>query len=1679
MREAAEKKLIDSPESSPDPEGQTPEELIHELQVHQIELETQAEDLRRTHLELEESRNKYLDLYEFAPLGYLTLNNKALVTEVNLTGAKLLGADRKKLHNARFRKFIAPCDLETWDRYFISVLQNEKKITSTLMLTRGDGSLFPAQLESIRITGISEGNPTVRVAFSDVTERKIAESALQHQSRMLSILNDIITKANKADDLAHLLDSILSESLHLLDFDGGGIYMVDRSTRTANIVHSKNLPKEFLAEINTVSIDTKPYDTLFIKNKPIISENYAKISPNHSKKYGFQSIASIPLLSKGVAIGALNLASTRRYVISVEEKQTLLSICSELGSTIERMVIEEEAKNASINIETLFNSIDEMVFVLDMQGRIIVVNNTVVKRLSYTSEELTGTDVLLLHIPERRDEALQIIQGMIAGTITSCQVPVLAKDGSRIDVETKVTRGRWNGNEVFIGVTRDITERKRAEKALRESEENYRQLIENSHDIIYTLTAEGVFIFVSPAWTTLLGHTVTQVTGQSFQKFVHPDDIPRCMVWLQKVIGTGQRQEGVEYRVQHTNGTWYWHTSSAVPFKDKTGTIVGFYGIARDITKRKHAEETQVASEIRYRRLFETAQDGILILDADTGQIVEVNPFLIKMLGFSRDQFLGKKLWEIGLFKDIVANKENFEELQRKEFIRYEDMPIETADGRKIAVEFVSSVYEVNNKKVIQCNIRNNTERKLAEEAQVASEIRYRRLFETAQDGILILDAETGQIVEVNPFLINMLGFSRDQFLGKKLWEIGLFKDIVANKENFEELQRKEFIRYEDMPIETADGKRIAVEFVSSVYEVNNKKVIQCNIRNNTERKLAEEAQVASEIRYRRLFETAQDGILILDAETGQIVEVNPYSTTMLGFSREEFLGKKIWDIGVFKDIVANKDNFEELQRKEYIRYEDLPLETADGRNIAVEFVSNVYMVNDKKVIQCNIRDITDRKKIEVALNATETRYRRLFETAQDGILILDAETGQIVEVNPYSTTMLGFSREEFLGKKIWDIGVFKDIVANKDNFEELQRKEYIRYEDLPLETADGRNIAVEFVSNVYMVNNKKVIQCNIRDITDRKKIEVALNATETRYRRLFETAQDGILILDADTGQIVEVNPFLINMLGFSRDQFLGKKLWEIGLFKDIVANKDNFEELQQKEYIRYEDLPLETADGRKIAVEFVSNVYVVNSTKVIQCNIRDNTERKLAEEAQMASEVRYRRLFETAQDGILILDADTGQIVEVNPFLIEMLGFSREQFLGKKIWELGVFKDIVANKDNFEELQRKEYIRYEDLPLETYDGRKIAVEFLSNVYAVNSTKVIQCNIRDINKRKLVEEALRLKNEELDGYFTNTLDLLFIADTDGHFRRLNREWESDLGYSPAELEGKRFLDFVHPDDMKESLVAMSELSAGKKVLQFTNRYRHRSGSYRWIEWRLFPAGNLIYASARDVTERKIMTELVETSLAEKETLLKEIHHRVKNNLQIITSILNLQIRKTTDPHTIEALKDSQNRVRSMALIHENLYQGKDLSHINLGNYLRALGSGLFDTYEAANHDIRFELNIRNIYLDINTSIPLGLISNELITNSLKYAFNEKKGGKITISASENPAALTFIVADDGAGIPPDITLENQKSLGLRLVNLLIRQLHGTVTIDVTNGTKFVFIIPKTHESKIMVGAAE
>ncbi|MFV8369377.1 chemotaxis protein CheB [Flavobacterium sp. LB2R40] len=245
--------------------------------------------------------------------------------------------------------------------------------------------------------------------------------------------------------------------------------------------------------------------------------------------------------------------------------------------------------------------------------------------------------------------------------------------------------------------------------------------------------------------------------------------------------------------------------------------------------------------------------------------------------------------------------------------------------------------------------------------------------------------------------------------------------------------------------------------------------------------------------------------------------------------------------------------------------------------------------------------DITAAKQAEESLKL-ENQYRRLFESAKDGILILNFESGKIIDVNPFLVGMLGFSYDQFIEKSIWEIGSLKDIVANKDKFLELQKKEFVRYENLPLETAKGRKIHVEFVSNVYLVNNKKVIQCIIRDISDRVFVQEALVNAETRYKHLFDSVKDGIVFVDGASGKINAVNPFFIDLTGIPKEKFIGKEIWTVEFLKNIIINKETFKELSHNESFRSIYKEIETGHKKRINIEFIGTVYFIGSQKNIQ---------------------------------------------------------------------------------------------------------------------------------------------------------------------------------------------------------------------------------------------------------------------------------------------------------------------------------------------------------------------------------------------------------------------------------------------------------------------------------------------
>jgi PAS domain S-box-containing protein len=380
-----------------------------------------------------------------------------------------------------------------------------------------------------------------------------------------------------------------------------------------------------------------------------------------------------------------------------------------------------------------------------------------------------------------------------------------------------------------------------------------------------------------------------------------------------------------------------------------------------------------------------------------------------------------------------------------------------------------------------------------------------------------------------------------------------------------------------------------------------------------TQHKAGPEDLQASEIRYRRLFEAARDGILILDAASRKITDVNPFMVELLGYSRDEFLGTELWEIGLFQDKNESQTAFRELQATGYIRYEDMPLRTKAGKQWNVEFISNVYQENAHHVIQCNIRDITARKRAEETLAQANKRVVDILESISEAFFAVDHEW-RFTYLNRQAEPLLQRTRDQILGKSIWEEfpEVVDSVFAVGSVFYEQYRKAAaeqvkVNFEEFfpPLDTW--------FEVRIYP--GPDGLSVYFHDIGVRKHAERELKVSEVRYRRLFEAAHDGILILNAETGRIGDVNPFLCELLDYPKAEFLGKELWEIGLFKDKEESRAAFRELQATGHIRYEDIPLETKGGVRREVEFISNVYQENGHNVIQCNIRDITERKHAE--------------------------------------------------------------------------------------------------------------------------------------------------------------------------------------------------------------------------------------------------------------------------------------------------------------------------------------------------------------------------------------------------------------------------------------------------------------------------------
>lgn len=583
--------------------------------------------------------------------------------------------------------------------------------------------------------------------------------------------------------------------------------------------------------------------------------------------------------------------------------------------------------------------------------------------------------------------------------------------------------------------------------------------------------------------------------------------------------------------------------------------------------------------------------------------------------------------------------------------------------------------------------------------------------------------------------------------------------------------------------------------------------------------------------------------------------------------------------------------------------------------------------------------------------------------------------------------------------------------------------------------------------------------------------LEQELQASEERFRLLVSCLQDyAIFMLDAD-GRVSSWNTGAQRIKGYSSEDIIDRHFSIFYIPEDVVKGLPD------------QELELSRIDGRfesegwrvrKDGSRFRAHV-VVTPLKDESGAVRGYAKVTRDVSAYQQFEERFRRVVESAPNAMVMINP-AGSIEMVNTQAEQMFGYTRTEMLGKPV-EILVPEQLRRHhpglRENFFKApQSRPMGAGRDLFGRRKDGSEFPIEIGLNPIETDQGAMVLSAIVDISTRKKLEERFRRVVESAP-------NAMVMINRFGTIEMVNAQAEQMFGYTRAEMLGE-LVEMLVPERFRHHHPGMRTgffdapksrpMGAGRDLFG-----RRKDGSEIPIEIGLNPIetddGPMVLSAIVDISDRKQKEMHVRAALQEKELLLGEIHHRVKNNLQIVDSLLDMQALRSDDPQVQEILRDSQNRVRSMALIHQTLYQSHDFARVDFSSIIDSLVPTLVTSYGINADRVSVEIVADSVHLPINFAIPCGLIINELVTNSLKHAFPDGREGKISLKLHPiSDGCVELVVGDDGVGISQHLDFERSETLGLQIVQLLTSQVKGSLEIE-RNPTTFTltFALPSQH----------
>ena len=1196
--------------------------VVHELRVHQVELEMQNDELRKAQVELEQSRTKYAELFDFAPVGYLVFDSNGLVVEANLTAASMLGRDRSALVGRSFSTLVAPASRDTWRLHYGAVFKTGKGQQCELEVPNQDQGRSVLRLHSRPV--LEEGNNVVqcRTAMLDVTALVRAEQRLRDSERRFRTL------AENSPDIIVRVDAdlrIVYANRHVED--AVGVPADEAVGRTLG---------ELEAPAGLVDAWTVAVQQVF------------RTARAGRVEFDCDSPTGLRYYSAAVAP-------------EFEENRTVKTVLVTIRDITDRIQAEEKYTNVIRNLQDSF-------CILDAQGRYLEVNDACCRMLGRPCEELFHLRIFDVWEPHQQEEIALHLQKALWEGSDKFTMRHVRKDGTRLDCD--ITMQRLDGDRLFV-FARDVTERRIAEEKRMEALQRLELVSEATSDGIWDVDLTTDTLWHNDVYLTAFGYSPDEIglSRQWWQEHVHPQDRPEVLAALDRILQNRQDRWSARYRFQRKDGSYAWVMARARVLRDEQGKAVRLVGSMLDLTEKLELVDQLESARSKLATILDTALSGIIVVD-ERGSLSYANPAAQKLHGQPMPPGGGLEFYrgmglchldgtpcepgDLPLVRSALHGETHTEVqlLVRRpdgetRHILLNTSPLAGRDGKTAGA--VAVIQDITELKQAERGLREahdkleemvqertaqldqtvaTLQEEVAEKVEAQSLLlRQNEVLQKIINNIPVMlffyDAQ-GRVGMINEAFTRVLGYSLADFQERPALELG-FSEPESRREAWEYMKAARG-GWRDFFVQRKDGERVISSWASLQLGDGSYLGIGIDIRERTQ---LENSLRENEQRYRTLVEMSPDAISV--ERDGIIQFVNSTAVSLLGArAAEEIVGRPVLDF-IHPDHRKRVDRqFGRLRR----RRKPMPtteekLVRLNGTEIDIELAAMPIVFENRPANQVVLRDITPRKQVETKLreNATKLQQQaRLLDLAHDSIVVNDME-GRIMFWNRGAEQTYGWTQPEALGR------ISHELLKTRFplNLIEITAKllDQGRWNgELTHTTRAGETIIVSTRWALQTDENGRPSGILVidRDITQQKRAEQATIEAWRFAESITDTIQESLLVLNEDL-RVVSANQTFYRTFGVAREQTEGQLIYELGnhqwdipelrkLLEDILPHSSSFENYEVEHDFEHLGHRTMLLNARQIYRQSQQTQMILLA--VMDITVRKEQERKIQEHQQ-----------------------------------------------------------------------------------------------------------------------------------------------------------------------------------------------------------------------------------------------------------------------------------------------------------------------------------------------------------------------------------------------------------------------------------------------------------------------------